>query len=83
MANRLPCDLGAAGLGPHFEQQNNALLHCCCFVLYSGENVCVYVCESLSCVQLCNPMDCSLPGSSALGILQARILEWIAIPFSS
>ena len=31
---------------------------------------------------LCNPMDCSLPSSSARGILQARILEWVAIPFS-
>ena len=30
---------------------------------------------------LCNPMDCSLPGSSVQGILQARILECIAIPF--
>ena len=30
----------------------------------------------------CNPMDCSLPGSSVHGILQARILEWIAISFS-
>ena len=30
----------------------------------------------------CNPMDYSPPGSSAHGILQARILEWIAIPFS-
>ena len=28
----------------------------------------------------CNPMDCSLPGSSIHGILQARILEWAAIP---
>ena len=27
-------------------------------------------------------MDCSLPGSSVLGILQARILEWVVIPFS-
>ena len=31
---------------------------------------------------LCDPMNCSLPGSSARGILQARILEWVAIPFS-
>ena len=31
---------------------------------------------------LCDPMDCSLPGPSVHGILQARILEWIAIPFS-
>ena len=35
-----------------------------------------------SCLILCNPMDCSLPGSSVLGILQARILDWVAIPFS-
>ena len=31
---------------------------------------------------LCNPMDCSSPGSSIHGILQARILEWVAISFS-
>ena len=31
---------------------------------------------------LCNPMDCHLPGSSIHGILQARILEWVAIPSS-
>ena len=31
---------------------------------------------------LCDPMDCSLPGSSAHGILQARILEWVAMPSS-
>ena len=31
---------------------------------------------------LCDPIDCSLPGSSAHGISQARILEWVAIPFS-
>ena len=30
---------------------------------------------------LCDPTDCSLPGSSVNGILQARILEWVAIPF--
>ena len=32
---------------------------------------------------LCNPMDCNLPGSSAHGIFQARVLEWVAIAFSS
>ena len=32
---------------------------------------------------LCNPMDYSPPGSSVCGVLQARILEWVAIPFSS
>ena len=35
-----------------------------------------------SCPTLCNPVDCSPPGSSVHGILQARILEWVAIPFS-
>jgi len=35
-----------------------------------------------SCPTLFNPMDCSPPGSSVHGILQARILEWVAIPFS-
>ena len=34
------------------------------------------------CPTLCNPMDCSLPGYSVHGIFQARILEWVAIPFS-
>ena len=31
---------------------------------------------------LCNPMGCSLPGPSVHGILQARILEWVAMPSS-
>ena len=35
-----------------------------------------------SCPTLSNPMDCSLPGSSAHGILQARVREWVAIAFS-
>ena len=35
-----------------------------------------------SCPTLCNPMDCSPPGSSVHGILQARIVEWVSIPFS-
>ena len=35
-----------------------------------------------SCLTLCDPRDCSLPGSSVHGILQARILEWVAISFS-
>ena len=34
------------------------------------------------CVQLSDPLGCSLPGSSVRGILQARIPEWIAMPFS-
>ena len=35
-----------------------------------------------SCLTLCDPVDCTLPGSSVHGILQARILKWVAIPFS-
>ena len=35
-----------------------------------------------SCPTLCDPIDCSAPGSSVYGILQARILEWVTISFS-
>ena len=34
------------------------------------------------CPTLCDPMDCSLPGSSVHGIFQTRILEWVAVSFS-
>ena len=36
-----------------------------------------------SCLILCDPMDCSPPGSSVHGVAQARILEWVAISFSN
>ena len=45
--------------------------------------VCVCVLVAKSCLTLCHPMDCSLPGSSVHGIFQARILEWVAISSSS
>ena len=42
-----------------------------------------FIAKSLqSCPTLCDPVDCSLPGSSVQGILQERILEWIAMPSS-
>ena len=44
--------------------------------------MCVCVLVAQSCPTLCDPMNCSPPGSSVQGILQARILKWIAIPFS-
>ena len=48
-----------------------------CFIL------CVCVCSvTKSCLTLCNPMDCSLPGFYVHGIFQARVLEWVAISFS-
>ena len=40
---------------------------------------CVTLCKQ-TCVTLCNPMDYSLPYSSVLGVLWARILEWVAMP---
>ena len=45
---------------------------------------CVVLCQvTQSCPTLCDPMDCSPPGSSVHGILQARILESVSMPFSS
>ena len=41
-----------------------------------------YMVVAQSCPTLCDPMECSLPGSSARGIFQARILEWVSISFS-
>ena len=41
----------------------------------------VKVLATQSCLTLCNPMDCT-PGSSVYGIIQAKILEWVAIPSS-
>ena len=49
------------------------------------ESSIAYVSESevsQSCLTLCDPVDCSPPGSSVRGILQVRILEWVAISFS-
>ena len=51
------------------------------FILHLTTHLKVKV-KSLSCVWLCDPMDCSLPGSSVHAIFQARVLEWIAISFS-
>ena len=44
--------------------------------------MCVCAKSLQSCQTLCDPMDCSPPGSSVPGILQARILEWVAMPSS-
>ena len=44
--------------------------------------VLVWVLATQSCLTLCDSMDYSLPCSSVHGILQARILEWVAISFS-
>ena len=50
---------------------------------YGKVCVCARVCARAQlCPTLCNPIDCSPPGSSVHGILQARILEWTAISYS-
>ena len=51
----------------HLDKEVNI---CCCFLV------------AKSCLTFCDPMDCSLPGSSVHGIILARILEWLAISFS-
>ena len=61
---------------PEFKGQVYSSFLCFTFVIHKVKV------KSLSCVRLCNPMDCSLPGSSIHEILQARILEWIVIAFS-
>ena len=45
--------------------------------------VCVHAKLLQPCPSLYDPMDCSTPGSSVHGFFQARILEWVAISFSS
>ena len=59
---------------------------CVCVCVCVCDTIYLYAClptQSLqSCPILCNPMGCSLAGSSVHGILQARILEWVAISFS-
>ena len=61
------------------------LINNICFSLSDLTSLCITSSESevtQSCLTLCDPMDCSLPGSSVHGIFQAGILEWVAISFS-
>ena len=44
--------------------------------------LCMHAKSLQSCLTLCHPMNCNPPGSSARGIFQARILAWVALPFS-
>ena len=52
-----------------------------CYQSKTSQTFCVCISHSVV-FDSCDIMDCSLPGSSVHGILQARILEWVAIPFS-
>ena len=71
-ATRLPCPWDSpgknTGVGCHFLLQ--------CRKVQSESEV------AQSCPTLCDPMVCSLPGSSIRGIFQAKVLEWGAIAFS-
>ena len=72
---RLPCPWDSpgknTGVGCHFLLHLSQLLSCVC------------VCSvTQSCPTLCDPMNCSYPGFSVQGILQARILEWVVISYS-
>ena len=71
----------ALTIGSHRTGHNwSDLAHCSRhrYVMYSK----VKVDGAQSCPTLCDPVDCSLPGSSVHGIFQARVLEWVAISFS-
>ena len=54
----------------------------CIYKYMYNAYACMHAKSLQLCPTLCDPMDCSLPGSSVPGILQARILEWIAMPSS-
>ena len=53
-----------------------------CFFIRMNVCVCGCVCVTQSCPTLCDTMDCSLPGSSVPGILQARVMKWVDISFA-
>ena len=53
-----------------WNRDTRGCVYCCCY--------CYFLVTKL-CLTLCNPIDCSPPGSSVHGILQARILEWVAM----
>ena len=55
---------------------------CCCYHLILLWCACMHATLLQSCPTLCNSMDCRLPGSPVHGILQARILEQVAVPSS-
>ena len=73
LSTSLTSDLSAARDGlPVFVQGQHTL--------QEGKLLCLV---APPCPTLCELMDCSPPGSSVVGIFQARTLEWVAIPFST
>ena len=69
------------GFGIVNKAEIDVFLELCLPLVLKWPVQCVLVVQS--CPNLCDSKDCSLSGSSVYGILKARILEWVAIPFSS
>ena len=81
-------EFGNSPLGPsslffctYFPTDTKYVLHVSFLLLNLFLQMCVCTKLLQSCLTLCDPTDCSPPGSSVHGILQARIVEWAAIPF--
>ena len=70
--DKICCHIGNPEGSGKLESHLRVFLHC----------VCVYTACAQSYPTLCEPMNCSPPGSSVHGIFQARIWEWLAISFS-
>ena len=70
------------------EVHNVCMCVCVCVCVYVYIYMYIHICIHTSmrakslqlCSTLCDPMDCSLPGSSVHGLLQAGMLEWVAMP---
>ena len=60
-----------------FQPRDQTLISCIASGFFT-----IFSSVTQSCPTLCDPMDCSPPGSFVRGILQARILEWVAVSFS-
>ena len=76
-------------LTPHILESLHPFIYSQEFTFYFSNVPCLHLLAvswkmlvAQSCLTLCDPMDYNLPGFSIHGILQARILEWVAIPFS-
>ena len=75
--------LNLAELSLIYKSEDRCLYHMVALNMIKDQKISVgEVLVTQLCPTLCHPMDCSLPGSSVHGILQARILEWVSIPFS-
>ena len=66
----------------HTEQNKNSSCSSRAYRLGAKAGSCMHAKSLQLYPTLCDPMDCSPPGSSVHGILQARILEWVAMPSS-